>query len=328
MTTQKTSAPIVSFVVPCYNYGQYLPDCLRGIFGQETGYDDFEIIAVDDGSTDNTQEVLRAFAEPRLRVIVHARNQGHVGTVNRGLREARGRYIVRVDPDDRHRSCFLRETVPILEKYPEVGLVYGDVALINAQGQITVERSSAKWRENHRGNELVDILQNNYICAPTVIARREAWMSAWPVPDGLTFNDWYFNVMLARRWEYYYVHKVLADYRVHPANHHSRIVADKTEEPSVLWVLNKIYREAEEDQTLEKTKQRMRRQVYASQYLDFAEKYFGAYLNADARRCYAQAIWRQPQLLMRAGVARRFAATLTCRTLYEHCKRLFVAGQH
>src|SRR5213592_1373005 len=48
------------------------------------------------------------------------------------------------------------ETVPILEKYPEVGLVYGDVALMNAQGQVTVERSSAKWREDHRGNELVE----------------------------------------------------------------------------------------------------------------------------------------------------------------------------
>ena len=72
------------------------------------------------------------------------------------MKEARGKYIVRVDPDDRHRPCFLSETVPILEKYPEVGLVYGDVALMNEQGQVTVERSSAKWREDHRGNELVE----------------------------------------------------------------------------------------------------------------------------------------------------------------------------
>src|SRR5207249_2089139 len=186
--------------------------------------------------------------------------------VNRGLRETRGKYVVRVDPDDRHRPWFLKETVPIIEVHSEVGLVYGNVSLINEKGQITVKRGGTDLgNEDRKGNELINILHRNFICAPTVIARREAWMSAWPVPDGLTFNDWYFNVMLARRWEYYYVHKVLADYRVHPANHHSRIVADKTEEPSVLWVLNKIYREAEEDQTLEKTKQRMRRQVYASQ---------------------------------------------------------------
>ncbi len=326
MTVRMQAAPLISFVVPCYNYGQYLPDCLRGIFGQEGGYD-FEIIAVDDGSTDDTLEVLRAFAEPRLRVIVHEKNKGHVDTVNLGLSETRGKYVVRVDPDDRHRPCFLRRTVPILEAHSEVGLVYGKVALINAQGQVTAEPVGVNSRrEDHKGNELIDILQKNYICAPTVIARREAWMYAWPVPAGLAFNDWYFNVMIARHWEYYYVHEVLADYRVHSANHHSRIVVNKTEEPSVLWLLNKIYSEPEQDPLLEKAKRRIGHRVYASQYLDFAEKYFGARLNADARRCYIQAMQRQPQLLLRPGVARRFAAALVGRPLYEHCKRMWKSG--
>ena len=148
-------------------------------------------------------------------------------------------------------------------------------------------------------------------------------MSAWPVPDGLAFNDWYFNVMIARSWEYYYVHEVLADYRVHAANHHSKIAVNKTEEPSVLSVLNKVYSERERDTAIEKAKRQVRHRVYASHYLDFAEKYFGARLNADARRCYGQAIRRQPQFLLRPGIARRFAATLVGRSLYEHCKRMW-----
>jgi len=263
-------------VVPCHNYARYLPDSLRGIFAQEGGYD-FEIIAVDDASTDNTQEVLGAFAEPRLRVITHEKNKGHVAAVNLGLSQARGKYIIRIDPDDRHRPEFLNKTVPILERYPEVGLVYGNIALINEQGQITAEPSGVNSRDRDcKGNEFTQILRKNYICAPTVIARREAWMSAWPVPNGLAFNDWYFNVMIARHWEYYYVHEVLADYRVHPANHHSRIVVTKTEEPSVLWVLNKLYSEVEPN-SLEEAKRRVRQRVYASHYLDFAEKYFGAH---------------------------------------------------
>jgi glycosyltransferase involved in cell wall biosynthesis len=212
------SVPLISFVVPCYNYGRYLPDCLRGIFNQEE-HQDFEIIAVDDASTDNTREALRLFADPRIRVILHEKNQGHIATVNRGLKEARGKYVVRVDPDDRHRPCFLKETLPKLEKYPEVGLVFGDAALIDEHGKTTQERSGSAFGDcDRKGNELTRILEKNYICAPTVVARREAWMSAWPVPDGLTFNDWYFNVMLARHHEYYYVNKVLADYRVHPLN--------------------------------------------------------------------------------------------------------------
>src|SRR3989442_13502658 len=105
MTGRIQSTPLVSFVVPCYNYAQYLPDCLRGIFGQEGGYDHFEIVAVDDGSTDHTQEGLRAFAEARLRVIVHENNNGHLVAVNTGVKETRGKYGGRVDTHDRHRPC-------------------------------------------------------------------------------------------------------------------------------------------------------------------------------------------------------------------------------
>src|SRR4051794_30071861 len=105
-------SPLVSFVVPCYNYGRFLPDCLASIFGQE-GTQDFEIIAVDDGSRDNTQEVLRSFSDPRLRVIRHSKNLGHIATVNEGLSEAGGVFIARIDPDDRYRPCFL---TAVLEK--------------------------------------------------------------------------------------------------------------------------------------------------------------------------------------------------------------------
>src|SRR5262245_59012452 len=118
--------PEVSFVVPCYNYGRYLPECLQGIVNQEGNYN-FEIIAVDDGSTDKNVDVLRYFNDSRLHVIIHDKNLGHVATVNRGLSQTHGTYVVRVDPDDRHRPCFLQDTVPILERHREVGLVYGNV---------------------------------------------------------------------------------------------------------------------------------------------------------------------------------------------------------
>lgn len=318
--------PLVSFVVPCYNYGRFLPECLRGIFAQE-GCDDFEIIAVDDGSKDNTLEVLRSFTDPRLRVIVQEKNQGHIVTVNRGLKEARGRYLVRIDPDDRHRPCFLRETLPKLEAHPEVGLVFGDVAIMDEQGRITQAKVGSDFGDcDRKGNELLRILVKNYICAPTVIARRAAWMAAWPVPDGLAFNDWYFNVMLARRHEYYFVNQVLADYRVHSQNHHHTVVMNKTEEPSVLWVLDKVFRETEADPALERAKQAARARIYASQYLDFAEKYFGVNHNGDARRCYWAALRRQPQFLLRPGVARHFLGTLLGRGVYEAVKRTFGHG--
>jgi len=317
-------SPLVSFVIPCYNYGRFLPDCLQGILSQEE-YQDWEIVAVDDGSSDNTLAVLNDYAkaDSRFRIIVHEKNKGHIETVNRGLAEARGKYLVRIDPDDRHRSYFLKETIPKLEAHPEVGLVYGDVALINEQGQITVERTGSPWGKGDRkGCEFAEILAKNYICAPTVVARREAWMSAWPVPDHLCFNDWYFNVMLARQYDYYYVDKVLADYRVHGQNHHSKVVINKTEEPSVLWLLEKIYSETEQNPNKQNRKTSKKSFIYSGQYLDFAEKYFGVGYTADARRCYIKAFGMYPYCIFKKKYFLHFLATVIGQSVYNNIKTL------
>jgi glycosyltransferase involved in cell wall biosynthesis len=310
----------VSFVVPCYNYGRYLRDCLDRIFAQQGAFD-IEVIAINDCSTDDTLEILRSYTDARLRVIDHEVNRGHVFTVNEGLAATTGKYVVRVDPDDRHRVNFLSRTVPLLEADPEVGLVYADVALIDAAGQITAEHTDCDHGgRDFKGNELVALLKKNFICAPTVVARREAWMEAWPVPDGLAFNDWYFNVMLARRWEYYYVNEVLAEYRVHGSNHHTRVSKDGSEERSVLWLLEKVYSERERDAALERAKQEAKAEVYASHFLDFANKYFWHADNGNSRRCYIEAIRHQRRLVSNPRVLRYLIASFIPRPLYDRAK--------
>ncbi len=317
------SAPLVSFVVPCHNYGRYLPDCVHSILGQEGGYD-FEIIAIDDASTDDTLEILEKFAGACLRVIRHSKNLGHVATVNEGFGLARGAFVARIDPDDRYRADFLATTLPKFAEFPEVGLVScGDAALIDDRGEITTEHSDrAHGSRDFKGNEFIRILEANIICAPAAIARREAWQRALPIPAGLAFNDWYFNIMLAREWDFFYVHKVVADYRVHAANHHSKIVQDKSEEPSILRLLDQVFQETEKSIGLEKVKRRAQGRIYAAQYLTLADKYFGAHLNSDARRCYLRAISNRPACVARWDVLRHFAATLIGRTRYEQGKSL------
>lgn len=316
------TSPLVSFVVPCYNYGRYLRDCLDRIFAQEGAYA-IEVIAINDHSTDDTLQILRSYTDPRLRVIDHAANRGHIFTVNEGLSAATGTYVVRVDPDDRHRLNFLSRTVPILDAHPEVGLVYSDVAMINADGEITAACSDVDHHgKDFKGNELIPLLKKNFICAPTVLARREAWMQAWPVPDGLAFNDWYFNLMLARKWEFYYVNEVLADYRVHGSNHHTKISSDGSEERSVIWLLDRIYAEREADASLERAKQEAKADVYASQYLDFAAKYFGHADNRHSRRCYATAIRHDPRLAGNPRLLRHLLASFIPRPLYDKAKHI------
>jgi glycosyltransferase involved in cell wall biosynthesis len=316
------AAPLqVSFVVPCHNYGRFLLDCLDSIFRQEGGYS-FEIVVVDDASSDDTPAVLQRFADPRLRVIRHPQNQGHVKTITRGLREARGRFVARIDPDDRYRPRFLSEVMLRFEAYPEVALVYGDAALIDTAGRITVPRSDTVHEgRDFRGNEFIPLLIENFICAPTVIARREAWLEALPVPEDLAFNDWYFNVMIARRHDFYYVSEVLAEYRVHDSNHHGKIMRDRSEEPSILLLLELIFGQTEADPERERAKQRARGQICAAQYLRLANGYFWFAMNRDARRCYLQAIRHAPRNLMSWTILRRLAATGMKRHRYEQLKR-------
>jgi len=318
--------PLVSFVVPCYNYARFLPDCLNGIFAQEGGYD-FEIVAVDDASTDDTLEVLQRVRDARLRVIRHERNQGHAQTFADGLLAARGRFVARIDPDDRHRPCFLKRTVPVLEKYPEVGLVYGDTSLIGDAGQEFAARSDRQHGgKDFKGCELIELLQENFICAPTIIARRECWVRQLPIPSHLAFHDWFFTVKIAREAEFYYVDEVLAEYRVHATNLHSRLVLNKSEEPSIFWLLEQVYGSEERTPELQRRKVQFRGRVYARQYETLANKYFGARMEADARRCYLQAIRHSPSIAMSPGLARRLLATVIGRGPYERVKKLVAVG--
>lgn len=313
----RSKPPLVSFVVPCYNYGRYLGECLSSIFSQE-GVEDFEVIVIDDGSTDHTQEMLSSFTDRRLQVITHSVNLGHVATINEGLSLARGTFIARMDPDDRYRPYFLSALLPIFEAFPEVGLVYGDVAIINELGEITAKCSDqVHGNRDFKGNELVPLLEKNFVNLAAVIARREVWQVALPVPAGLAFHDWYFTVTMARKHKFYYINRVLAEYRVHPENHHSKVIKNKSEEPSIFWLLSRIFNETEKDLQLEEQKQRAKGRIYGAQYLDMATKYFGCGYNADARRCYLQALRHRPAYVLNPGVPRRLLGTIIGQKVYE-----------
>jgi glycosyltransferase involved in cell wall biosynthesis len=321
MSTSR-ARPLFSVVVPCYNYARFLPDCLDSIFGQ-VDVSDFEIIAIDDCSKDDTLEVLETYRDPRLRVIRHETNQGHIVTINQGLYLASGTYVARIDPDDRYRSDCFRQALAGFQTYPEVGVVYGDAAMIGSDGVLILDRcDKAHGGRPFRGNEYLALLACNFVCAPTVVARREAWRAALPAPDGLSFSDWWYNLQMARRFPFFYTHEVFADYRVHGSNHHTRISANKTEEGSIFRVLNQLYAERELDPELDRAKWAARARVYAAQYLDQARKYFGHGHYADARRCYWEAFRRQPERLFNSETARHFAATFLGKAAYERLKRL------
>jgi glycosyltransferase involved in cell wall biosynthesis len=315
------SFPRVSFVVLSYNYARFIGECIQSILNQ-SGSHDFEIVIVDDASTDNSDAVIRSFTDARIRYIRHEHNQGHASTVTDGLRAARGQLIARIDSDDRYAPNFLNDVLPIFDQHAEVGLVYGDARIINDDGEVwqpTIDTVHGGF--DQKGSELVALLEHNFIAAPTVIARRSAWLDALPIPEGLAFHDWYFTVMIARNHELYFRARVLADYRVHTANYHDVIIRNRTEEPSILRFLDIVFADEEKSASLQKQKLEARDRIYAAHYVSFGLKYFGVNYNADARRCYMKAVSLQPKLLFNSMVMRQLAATIMGRGIYERLKR-------
>lgn len=117
--------PTATVVIPCYNYGHYLPQAVHSALDQDGV--DVEVIVVDDASPDGSVEVARrlAAADARIRVIEHETNARHIRTYNDGLREATGDYVVLLSADDALAPNAITRAAALMEAEPAVGLVYG-----------------------------------------------------------------------------------------------------------------------------------------------------------------------------------------------------------
>lgn len=126
-------APPVTVLMPVYNTEAFIAEAIRSVLDQT--YTDFELLIVDDGSTDGSAEIVRSFSDPRLRFLVSDINSGIVSALNRGLAEARGELIARIDSDDMWLSHFLSESVGLLADAPKVGLVGAPDRIIGERGK-------------------------------------------------------------------------------------------------------------------------------------------------------------------------------------------------
>lgn len=117
------SGPAVTVLMPVLNGGRYLQDALLSV--ERQSYRDYELLVVDDGSSDNTPEILAGFCDDRLRVLRNEKRQKLAGALNRGLIEARGEFIARMDADDRMRPDRLMRQVHFLRRNPDIACCGG-----------------------------------------------------------------------------------------------------------------------------------------------------------------------------------------------------------
>lgn len=134
--------PLVTVITPTYNYAEYIAETVQSVLSQS--YKNIEYIVIDDGSTDNTQQVLKKFSDPRLTKLRH-NNRGEHLTVNVGLKRAQGKYFMYPNADDPLLPGCIEELVEVMELRPHVVCAYPDWCIIGDSservlGMPTVDR--------------------------------------------------------------------------------------------------------------------------------------------------------------------------------------------
>jgi glycosyltransferase involved in cell wall biosynthesis len=196
--------PTFTVVIPCFNQGEFVLAAVAS--GEASSGVDGELVIVNDGSTDPfTIEILERLRAAGYRILDQP-NRGLSAARNAGIRASQGRYILALDADNRIRPAYLRRAAEILDAAPEVGVVYGDIALFGAR--------SGPWRVPEFN--LNELAAGNRIDAGAVF-RREVWEQCGGYDEDMKvgWEDWDFWLSVAETgWKFAYVPEMLFEYRV------------------------------------------------------------------------------------------------------------------
>lgn len=209
------TSPKVSIIIPAYNRAHLIGLTLQSALRQ-TFYD-YEIVVVDDGSQDNTADVVRSIA-PQARYIWQE-NVGIPEVLNVCVRQARGEYISFLGSDDALAPTALEKEAAILDANAAVGLVHSTAWLMDEAGRLTqlLKPPFARAGYVRSGREeIADLLMSNHIVATTVMVRRRCFDECgfFDRRFGL-YEDWNMWTRIFKRWDAAYINEPLAFYRVH-----------------------------------------------------------------------------------------------------------------
>jgi glycosyltransferase involved in cell wall biosynthesis len=210
MPTDAKSQPLISVIVPTYNYGRYIGETLESLRAQT--YAAWECIVVDDGSTDDTGEVVARYAgrEPRVR-YVRQENQRQAAARNNGIRHARGQYIQFLDADDLLEPEKFARQVALLEARPDVDIVYSNVRYFNAGQPRVMRRANASddpWMPEISGAGtpmLAALVRNNIMPVNSPLLRRLTIEEVGDFAEMLTpVEDWEYLIRCAAAGKNFY----------------------------------------------------------------------------------------------------------------------------
>ena len=227
--------PKVSVIITTYNRAGLLPRAVNSVLAQT--YDDYEVIIVDDCSTDDTQQVVAKFADSRIRHFRHEVNRGASGARNTGIANARGEYIAFLDDDDECAPNRLADQASKLDCNPDVGMVYGWIEEVN--DELGISRVPKNIQNTHRGRDSFDAALTGMTftaAMPYPIIRSSVVRQVGGYDERAPTNgeDTIFCAAVAQICDVEYVPKIIA--RVHFNHAYDRLSQTETPEKFDLFL--------------------------------------------------------------------------------------------
>jgi glycosyltransferase involved in cell wall biosynthesis len=212
-----TASPKISVCIPCYNHAKYLPITLDSILNQT--YRSFEIILVDDRSPDESLVIARGYESQyptRVHVYTHPGgvNRGYSDTCNLAMEMASGEYFAWLGSDDAWYPTKLEAQVNLLQKQPQMDMVYGLADIITSDGQ----KSGEQVGRDITSSPLFYLLAGNFIPALTMLHHRRCTEKLGAYDPALLYSDWEMWLRFVSHFKIAFLNQSLGMYRVHDRN--------------------------------------------------------------------------------------------------------------
>ncbi|RLB01023.1 MAG: glycosyltransferase family 2 protein [Deltaproteobacteria bacterium] len=204
--------PRVSVIIPVYNGEAFIKDAVDSVLNQT--FRDFELIVVNDGSEDNTEDVLL----PYIRSIryIKTKNRGVSAARNMGIRLSKGEFVAFLDQDDVFHPRKLEVTVSYLDAHPDMAMVYTPIDRIDSEGTM-LQRKRLK---GHSGDIFPRLFLKSFIAPSMAVCRKKIFSKIGMFSETLSSEgeDYDLFLRIASRFKVGYVNEPLVIYRLHPGN--------------------------------------------------------------------------------------------------------------
>jgi tetratricopeptide (TPR) repeat protein len=291
---EEMNRPLVSVIIPNYNHAAYIADAIQSMLAQD--YRPIEVIVVDDGSTDNSRQVVAAFGDQVT--YLWQPNQGLSAARNTGIRAAHGHYIGLLDADDLYHPSFLSTLVPMLEADVELGAGYGGYQFVNEHGQPLPQI----------GNPTVPVeefyatmVRGNFLAAHCLLVRRSCYESVGPFDESLRASeDWDMWLRISQTYPVAGAGVVLVYYRALSGSMSSDL---QRMEQNRIAVLQKHFGPLPKDPTHGSA---LQRSAYGGLYRKSAISFLQRSDYANAYRSLQKALSISPELVQRVDLFYEF----------------------